>query len=206
LCKLAAVSVTRTESKQGKVEMNKSTISALALGLIVLAACGGGADRDAQYVALLSLYEGIEDGNLPSVDVSSRAGQATLNGIVGVGNVGDDNELEVIGDLTIAADFDADVATGSASGFTLFNMETGAVENDVDGTLTMANGTISGTDFDGTLSGTLTDEGDDVNVALILDGGFYDHQGTLVVAGDLDATITESDGTTLIREGGFLAE
>jgi len=200
--------------------MNKLVISAATISLLGLAACsGGGSDGGAgvgndqeasagesfsDYDDIVDLSEQIDAGNLAAVDTTSRAGTATLTGAIGIGNLSDEENLELIGDLSVDANFDSDTATGSATGFTLFNGDTGDVESDVTGALTMGNGTISGADFDATMAGTLTESGEDFDLDLALDGGFYDDGGELVLGGDVAGTILDGEGVENV-EGGFAA-
>ena len=208
--------------------MNKNLILAL-LGSAALAisACsngsGGGSDGGGgsgglgasagesltDYDDLSDLLDEITDDNLTDVDTTARTGTATLTGALGIGDLGDDEDLTLIGDLTINANFDTDTATGSATGFTLFNEDTDEVDRngDVTETLTMSNGTISGTDFDADMDGTLTNAGDDFAVDLEMDGGFYDNGGDLVVGGEVTGTIVEVGSGDVPEnvEGGFVA-
>jgi hypothetical protein len=192
--------------------MNKLLISATFIGLVGLTACSeSGSDLGASagenladYEDLAALSEQIDEGQLAASDTTSRAGTATFTGAIGLGELGDDGDLELVGDLSIDANFDANTATGSATGFTIFNGDTDGVEGDVGGTLTLDNGTINGTDFDATLAGTLTESGDNFDFDLLLDGGFYDNNGDLIVGGDVIGTMDDG-GTIESVEGGFVA-
>lgn len=192
--------------------MNKLLISATFIGLVGLTACseseidlGASAGESLKdYDDLAALSEQIDDGQLAASDTTSRAGTATLTGAIGIGELGDDENLELVGDLSIDANFDTNAATGSATGFTVFNGDTDGVEGDVSGTLTMANGTINGADFDATMAGTLTEGGDDFEFDLLLDGGFYDNGGDLVVGGDVTGSMIDGDDVESV-EGGFVA-
>lgn len=186
-----------------------TTLAILGTTIFALTACGSGEDSPfgastgeslTDYDAADALLTDILDGNLTATDTTSRTGAVTMTGAVGVGELGDDENLTVIGDLVIEADFDTDTATGEATGFTLFDDDTDGVESDIGGTLTLTGGTISGTDFDANLDGTLTEYEDSFGVALILDGTFADNGGDLVVGGDVTGTIDGDD-----VNGGFVA-
>lgn len=201
--------------------MNKRFLWALmGASALALSACGGSSgggsddlgasqgETSDQYDDLRDLFEDTQDGTLSTVDTSTRTGQATLTGAVELNDVGEDEDLDLIGDLSITADFDADTATGQATGFTLFDIDTGEAESDVSGSLALSNATISGTDFDADLGGTLENEGDDFDVQLGLDGQFYDNNGDLVVAGTADGTISDAGSTPSADDavsGGFIA-
>ncbi|MEJ8561888.1 hypothetical protein QTO30_12145 [Yoonia sp. GPGPB17] len=199
--------------------MQKSLFLALAgLSLLGLTACGssGGSGGGASlgdsagesltdYDDVDDLLTDIEDGTLAAEDTTARTGSVSMTGAVGVSDLGDDENLTLIGDLVVNANFDTDTATGSADGFTLFDEDTDAVDSDVTGSLTMSGGTINAADFDAMLSGTLTESGDDFDVALTLDGGFADNGGTLVVGGGVSGTITGPDAMPEDVEGGFAA-
>lgn len=182
--------------------------------VLSLTACGSSEDTGlgassgeslTDYDAIDAIYSDVEDGALTAEDTTARTGSATLNGAIGLSELGDEGTLTAIGDLVISADFDSDTATGSADGWTLFDEDTDAVESDLGGSLTMTSGTISGTDFDATMSGTLTENSDDFDLSLILDGGFFDNGGDLVVGGDVTGTITNPDGSSDPATGGFAA-
>lgn len=196
--------------------MKKSVFLALVgSSLFGLAACGSsgdGADLGASAGESLTDYDGldalltdIENGALTAEDTSARTGSVSLTGAVAVDELGDDENLTLVGDLSMSANFDTDTASGTADGFTLFNDDTDAVESNVTGTLTMSGGTISGTDFDATMSGTLGEGGDNFGVDVTLDGGFFDNGGDLVVGGDLTGTITDADGGIDVVDGAFVA-
>lgn len=157
------------------------------------------------YDELADLSDDFDNGLLTAQDTSARTGTATLTGAVGIGELGDDGNLTAVGDLLISADFDTDTATGSADGWTLFDEDTDAVESDLAGSLTLSGGTISGSDFDADLNGTLTEGEEDFDLALTLDGGFFDNGGDLGVAGELTGTITDPDGFDEAASGGFAA-
>jgi len=182
--------------------------------LMSMAACSSSSDGGlgasageniADYDDLDAILVDIENGALAAEDTSARTGVATMDGAIGLSDLGEDGDLTLVGDMTIAANFDTDIATGSADGFTVFNEDSGNVDSDVGGTLTMEGGTISGSDFDATMNGTLTENGDRFDLALTLDGGFYDNGGDLVVGGDVNGTITDADGDVETSTGGFIA-
>lgn len=193
----------------------KRTMIFMVFGSVLsLTACGSSEDTGlgassgeslTDYDAIDAIYSDVEDGALTAEDTTARTGSATLNGAIGLSELGDEGTLTAIGDLVISADFDSDTATGSADGWTLFDEDTDAVESDLGGSLTMTSGTISGTDFDATMSGTLTENSDDFDLSLILDGGFFDNGGDLVVGGDVTGTITNPDGSSDPATGGFAA-
>lgn len=200
--------------------MKKSAILVLVgTGLLALTACsssgggmspGGSAGGNlADYASLQALLAQIQNDTLTPEDTGSRTGSVSMTGAIGVDGLGEAGNLTLIGDLAMTANFDTDTAAGSATGFTLFNSDTEQVEADVTGTLPMSNGTISGTDFDANMNGTLSIGSGvysgDYGMATVLDGRFYDDNGTLVVGGDVSATIDNPDNTTDTRQGGFAA-
>lgn len=177
---------------------------------LTLAACGssGGDAAFDSFQDDIALSNAIEDGELAGVDTSTRTGTATMTGAIGIGDLGDDEELELIGELSVQADFDSDTASGSASNFGIYEEDTGRLAEDgqVSGSLTMSNGTISGQDFDADMNGRLTNAGDDFDLGLALDGKFYDRGGDLVVGGDVTGTITDVGSLDVQNvEGGFVA-
>lgn len=209
--------------------MKKSAILVLiGTGLFALTACstsggggsagggsggggsgGSGGETLAGYADLEALLTRIQTNDLTPEDTSGRTGSVSMAGAIGVDGLGEAGNLTLIGDLAMTANFDTDTAAGSATGFTLFNSDTEQVEADVTGTLPMSNGTISGTDFDANMNGTLSIGSGvysgDYGMATVLDGRFYDDNGTLVVGGDVSATIDNPDNTTDTRQGGFAA-
>lgn len=196
--------------------MNKSLFLALVgsslLGLAACSGSGGSVDLGASagespsdYDDLAALLTDIENGVLTPEDTSAQTGAVTMTGAVAVDELGEDANLTLVGDLVMTADFDTDTASGSADGFTLFNDTTDSVESDVTGALTMSGGTITGSAFDATMSGTLVNEGDDFGVDLTLDGSFYDNVGNLAVGGGLTGTIANPDGGIDAVAGAFVA-
>jgi hypothetical protein len=194
--------------------MKKSIFLAfVGISLLGLSACnssGNGLDASAgenlaDYDDLEDLLVEVENGNLAAEDTSARTGSVSMTGAVSMSMTDAAENLTLIGDLAMTADFDTDTASGTADGFTLFDDDTEEVESDLSGSLAMSGGTISGTDFDATMSGTLNESGDNFGVAMTLDGGFFDNGGVLVVGGDVAGTITDEDGNVDAAEGGFIA-
>ena len=201
--------------------MNRRFLWALmGASALALSACGGSSDGGSddlgasqgetldQYDDLRDLFDDTQDGTLSTEDTSTRTGQATLTGAVELNDVDDDANLDLVGDLSITADFDADTATGEATGFTVFDVDTGTVDSDVTGSLALSNAAISGTNFGADLGGTLGNLGDEFDVDLELTGEFYDNNGDLVVAGTAEGTISDAGSTPSADDavsGGFVA-
>ena len=179
----------------------------------------GGGDLGASAGESLTDYADLEtllariqnnDTSLTPEDTSTRTGSVSMTGAVGIEQLGETGNLTLVGDLAMTANFDTDTATGSATGFTLFNVDTEQVEADVTGTVPMSNGTISGTDFDANMNGNLSIDGGTYGgtygIAAALDGRFYDDNGRLVVGGAVTGNVTNPDSTIdSIQQSGFVA-
>ena len=185
-----------------------STFALLGVAALSLAACGSSGTSDlAQFDDEQALFDAIDNGELAEVDTSTRTGTATLNGAVGVDVSNEEQEVEVVGNLTITADFDADTATGTASDFGAYDGDGNLLDGgDLGGSMDVTNGAISGTDFTADLDGTLVSEGDDFTFDLTMDGGFYDNDGDLAVAGEVTGTMLDVvEDVTDDVDGGFVA-
>ncbi|EKE71966.1 MULTISPECIES: hypothetical protein [Roseobacteraceae] len=184
--------------------MKLFTLAALSAASLSLAACGGSSvdgdmsdtDLPTKYDSLEGLVASAEAGDLDPASGAMMTGTATMSGALGVGDLGDDGNLEALGDLALTADFTGGTVTGTADNFALYDQDTQAVEAELSGSLTI-NGSITGTGMTADADGTLND-GEDHLVDLVMDGTFYDYEGDLAVYGDVTGTI---DGD--YEEGGY---
>ncbi|SFI65020.1 hypothetical protein [Celeribacter neptunius] len=182
------------------------TMAALSAASLSLAACGGssvdgdmsGVDLPEKYDSLEDLVSKAENGELEEASESLMSGTATLSGALAISDVGENEDLEAIGDMTLTADFTGGTVTGTADGFGLYNEDTQVLEDELTGSLAIA-GTISGTSLAANAAGTLTDDEDHI-VDMGMTGTFYDYEGELALYGDLEGTV---DGD--YYEGGFAA-
>lgn len=158
----------------------------------------GGGSLPAEYADLEGLVAAGEAGELTAASADMTTGTATLSGGFGVGDLGDDESMELIGDMSLTADFDQGNLTGSADNFALYDQDTSETIEDITGSLAIA-GTITGTDLSANASGVLSDD-EDHPVDMTMTGGFYDYGGNLVAYGENVGTI---DGEQY--EGGFAA-
>lgn len=186
------------------------TMALLGTAAFALSAClGGGSADNEEFQDEFDLFSALSAGELASIDTGARTGTATMTGAVAVNVETDDGEeVEVLSPLTLEADFDADTATGSANDFNAYDVDGNIVEGgDLDGSMAVTNGAISGDEFTADLDGTLTnDDNSSFVFDLEMDGGFYDNNGTTVVGGDVNGTLFDVDfGTTDTIEGGFVA-
>lgn len=173
---------------------------------LALAACGGssggGGSADvslpAQFADLEAVVAAGEAGNLAEAPANMLAGTASLSGGFGVGDLGDDQNLELLGDMSLSADFDQGRLTGSAENFALYDQDSNEAVDDISGSLTIA-GNIAGATINADASGVLSDN-EDHAVEMAMDGSFYQYDGNLVAYGDTAGTI---DGEQY--EGGFAA-
>lgn len=141
--------------------------------------------------SLVAMDAAILDGSI-AAPTTAPTGQATLNGYVGI-----DGELEteaIIGNLTIAADFDAGTVNSTASDFGEFDFSDPANPVAVStigvtgGNLT-GTGTINSTTMTSFLDGNVSTTAGDVAVLSTLNGGVYDNGGVLAIIGDVTATV-----------------
>lgn len=183
--------------------MRLFTMAALAAATLPLAAClGGGGDSDGDlpenFEEIADLYDAAEAGELDEASEEMMSGTATLAGAIAIFDVGEDEDLEVIGDLTLTADFTEDEVSGTADNFAIYTSDD-EVEATLSGSLTVDEGSISGATMTADLWGTLTDD-EDHDIDMVMDGTFYDADGDLAVAGDIEGTIDDE-----YHEGGFAA-
>ncbi|WP_139222545.1 hypothetical protein [Celeribacter halophilus] len=188
--------------QSGELFMRLFTMAALAAATLPLAAClGGGGDSDGDlpenFEEIADLYEAAEAGELEEATEEMMSGTATLEGAIAFEDVGEDEDLEVIGDLTLSANFTTNEVTGSADSFEIYT-DDDEVEATLSGSLEV-DGDITGTTMTADLWGTLTDD-EDHDISMIMDGTFYDADGDLAVAGDVEGTIDDE-----YHEGGFAA-
>lgn len=181
-------------------------MAALSAASLSLAACGGSsvdgdmseADLPEKYASLEDLVSKAENAELEEASENQMSGTATLSGAMAIGDVGEAEDLEAIGDMSLTADFTGGTVTGTADGFGLYNDDTQELEDELTGSLAIS-GTISGTTLAADASGTLTDDEAHI-VDMNMDGTFYDYEGELALYGDLEGTV---DGD--YYEGGFAA-
>jgi len=179
------------------------TMAALAAATLPLAAClGGGGDSDGDlpenFEEIAALYDAAEAGKLEEASEEMMSGEATLTGAIAFEDLGEDGELEAIGELALTADFTNNEVTGTADSFALYVTDTDEVEAGLSGSLDV-DGSISGTDMVADLWGTLTDD-EDHDIDMTMDGTFYDADGDLAVAGDVYGWIDDEEA-----DGGFAA-
>ncbi|MBU2935533.1 MULTISPECIES: hypothetical protein [Pacificibacter] len=180
--------------------MKLYTMAALAVATLPLAACLGSEDNELpdNYEEVSSLYEAVQNEELEVASEELMSGTATLSGAIAIADLGEDEDLEAIGALTLTANFTTDKVTGTADSFALYEYDTSEVEASLTGSLDIE-GDISGTSMTADLEGTLTDD-EDHDVALTMDGTFYDSDGALAVVGDIEGMIDDDS-----VEGGFAA-
>ncbi|SLN55011.1 hypothetical protein AQS8620_02411 [Aquimixticola soesokkakensis] len=178
-------------------------LAACSAASLSLAACGGSSvgdlsevDLPDQYASLEGLVTAAENGDLATASETMMSGTANLSGALAISDIGDDEELEAIGDLSLTADFTGGTVTGTADNFGLYDEDTQALEEELSGSLAIS-GTTAGTSLTADAIGTVND-GEDHSVDLDLSGTFYDYDGQLALYGDLEGTI---DSETY--EGGF---
>jgi hypothetical protein len=183
--------------------MKHWTMALFSVASLSIAACGSSnssvADVDLPdgFESVEGLVGSAESGSLDLATEEMMAGTASMSGVLGVGELGEDEDLELLGDLSMTADFTSGTYAGSADNFALYD-ESQAIEATLEGSLAVS-GTISGTSIMGFADGTLTDD-EDHEVLLDMDGSFYDYEGDLAAYGDTEGTI---DGEYV--EGGFAA-
>ena len=184
------------------------TMAALAASTLPLAAClGGGGDNDGDvpeyYEEVVNLYEAAEDGEFEEASEEMMSDTATLTGALVIFDEGEDDEeeLEIMGDLTLIADFSANTVTGDATNFGVYN-EDQELEETISGSLDVVDGVITGTTMTAGFTGMLTgDEEHDVEMYTTAEGGtFYDADGDLAVVGDIEGDIDDD-----YYEGAFVA-
>lgn len=183
--------------------MRLFTMAALAAATLPLAAClGGGGDNDSElpenFEEIADLYDAAEAGELEEASEEMMSGTATLAGAIAFEELGEDGELEAIGELALTADFTSNFVTGTADNFALYVTDTDEVEAGLSGSLDV-DGSISDTGMAADLWGTLTDDEDhDINMTML--GTFYDADGDLAVAGEVYGWIDDDEA-----DGGFAA-
>ncbi|MCF6443661.1 hypothetical protein [Nereida sp. MMG025] len=197
--------------------------------IVPLAACGGGSagsgdarvDALAQGIVETGWNGSVNDvANLVDVDPATLPTTADLTGQVGVAVF--NTETTVVGDVNATADFDNGALTGSVSNLAEFDdtnecdvIQTCTVGllQELTGTLDL-DATISGTAFDGDISGTLGGSDADGGPASIqVDAVIANGNGVFgTVDGDLtgianvggSVTITSGFGTETSAIGGVL--
>ncbi|PTQ71884.1 hypothetical protein [Celeribacter persicus] len=182
------------------------TLAAVSAATLSLAACGGSSvdgdmsdvDLPPQYDSLEGLVSAAEKDELETASESQMSGTATMTGALAIGDIGEDEDLEALGDLSLTANFTSGTVSGTADNFALYNEDTLEVDTDLTGSLSI-NGTISGTSLTADADGILND-GEDHTLDLAMSGTFYDYEGDLAVYGDVSGNI---DGE--YHEGGFAA-
>lgn len=181
-------------------------MAALSAASLSLAACGGssvdgdmsGVDLPEKYASLEDLVSAAENGELEEASESLMAGTVTMSGALAISDVGEDEDLEAIGDMTLTANFTSGDVDGTATNFGLYNEDTQELEDELTGSLTIS-GDITGTTLTADAIGTLSDD-EDHEVDMEMDGTFYDYEGQLALYGDLTGTV---DGESY--DGGFAA-
>lgn len=187
--------------------MKHFTLAALCAATLTVAACGGSSsgsigssdgDLPARYDGLEGFVAAAESDSLDEASGAMMSGSATMSGAIGIGDIGEEETLELLGDLSLTADFTGGTVTGTADNFALYDQDTQAVETAISGSLAIG-GTIAGTSLTGEANGTLSDDEAHI-VELDMAGTFYDYEGDLAVYGDVSGTI---DGEA--HDGGFAA-
>ncbi|WP_460275374.1 hypothetical protein [Celeribacter sp. ULVN23_4] len=181
-------------------------MAALSAASLSLAACGGSSvdgdmsevDLPEQYDSLEGLVAAAENGDLDTASESLMAGTVTMSGALAISDVGEDEDLEAIGDMTLTANFTTNLVSGSATNFGLYNEDTQVLEDELSGSLTIDGG-VTGTTLTADATGTLTDDEDHL-IDMDMDGTFYDYEGQLALYGDLEGTVNGAS-----YEGGFAA-
>ncbi|WP_417280536.1 hypothetical protein [Celeribacter sp.] len=181
-------------------------MAALSAASLTLAACGGSSvdgdmsevDLPEKYDSLEGLVSAAESGQLEEASESMMSSTATMSGALAIGDIGEDENLEAIGDMTLTADFTGGTVTGTANNFALYDQDTQDIEDELTGSLAISGG-ITGTSLTADATGTLTDD-EAHNLDLDMIGTFYDYEGELALYGDVTGTI---DGE--YHEGGFAA-
>ena len=160
----------------------------------------GGAVIPAEYASLETLYNAIDEGELEQASASLMTGSATMTGVVVISDIGESEDMQAAGDLSLTADFDGGTASGSATSFELYSQADGSAIDDgaLSGTLTVS-GVVGNGGMSADLDGTLSDDDDHV-IDMTMNGTFYDNSGDVAVQGDVTGTI---DGE--YYEGGFVA-
>ena len=186
--------------------MNKFLI-ALSAGAAVLSlsACLGSEDEEgavipAEYASLETLYNAIDEGELEQASAALMTGSASMTGVVVISDIGESEDMQAVGDLSLTADFDSGTASGSATSFELYSENDGSAISGgaLSGTLTVA-GAVGNGGMSADLDGTLSDDEDHL-VDMTMNGTFYDNAGDVAVQGDVSGTI---DGEN--HDGGFVA-
>lgn len=182
--------------------MRLYTMAALAIATLPLAAClGSGGSEDNSlpdnYDEVSDISDAAENDELTEASDELMSGTATLSGAIAIADVGEDDEFEVIGELSLTANFTTDEVTGTADSFGFYD-EDDEFAASLTGSLDI-DGDISGTSMTADMTGTLTDD-EDHDVDMYLDGTFYEYDGALAVAGDLSGTIDDEE-----YDGGFAA-
>lgn len=185
--------------------MNKTLLLASAAACMALAGCfGGGGGGGGSTAAQISqtyddLGEGISNGAITAVE-DMPTGEASMSGHIGFS----DNEDEgyALGALALDVDFGSGDVSGTAGNFAVYDADDNKQAN-ISGTLAVAGG-VTGNTLSANATGTLSDGTDPADVALTMDGQFYDDDGDLLVYGDVGGTLTGSDYSDTV-EGGFYA-
>ncbi len=141
------------------------------------------------------------------------AASATMNGIVFV-NVERNSLTEVIGNLTLNADFQSARISGATSDFGIysgFSPETLSLDETMTGALTVADADLTENDlglpvFSTGLTGALTSAAGTYTVDGEMLGVIVTINGNALAGGDVTGNVTGPDATTtLMDEGTFLA-
>ncbi|MGJ8530434.1 hypothetical protein [Maritalea sp.] len=179
--------------------MKLYTMAALAVATLPLAACLGSEDSSLpdSYDEASDIYDAAENDELTEASDELMSGTATLSGAIGISDIGDDEDLEAIGELSLTADFTNGEVTGSAYSFGIYDGD-GELDTSLTGSLDI-DGDISGTSMTADLTGTLSDD-EEHDIDMDMEGTFYEYDGALAVAGDLSGTIDDEE-----YEGGFAA-
>ena len=183
--------------------MHKVFYSASAIALLGLAACTStstqplpNGDPSVNFSSLYNSY--ISDGTLSivnnepvlAVPARNQNGSATMSGaMANTVEIDNDNDVYIIGNVAITADFDAQTITGNAGDFGLYDI-------DNCGSLTTSGGCASDRvrDVDGSLA--LTGTIDNANATFDMDAN-----GTLNFMADIDSSGNTAD--TTINVNGF---
>lgn len=162
-------------------------------------------DLPDEFSSLEDLLTKVDAGSLSEADNSLMSGTVSMSGAIGVADVGDAGDEEVIGNLSLSVDFNDGSVSGTATGFDVYDAN-GTQGDAIGGTLTVAGaaGSITGTSINADVDGTLVDGPDNIGVDGTISGTFYNYNDDLAAAGDFNATLTTPDGSEDV-EGGFAA-
>ena len=207
-------------------------LTAAMLGSLTLAGCGGGGggDDDSTSSPPVTVSSGIISFELPTDeeiaalpaearDLLSDVIELNENGVItpslpasgSASYLGDvaiavDNveRTVVVGDAALSvADFSSPSITGEFRDFTLYE---GSLVAPVSGSVAVSSTSVTGSEFTGTMSGTVSVGGDSFGIGGSVDGAFAG-AGADQVVGILEGTVTNNaDSTTDPIAGAFLLD